>query len=226
MYPQLDWAPRFLRARATFRGLATGGIDAYAASVAISSADLRAQLYTPTFRQRLGGFRARDVLAEAYDQAGVEDELARIQYTDIKTNLASGILTKVDRASMAHSLEVRVPLLDHHIVEWAAKLESSLKINGNRGKYVLEQAASAWLPPAVRARPKRGFSAPFAAWLRGPLRSNVDRLARESAVLEADIVEAAALRRIAGEHIRGKRDHARLLWALLVLEAVLRRRRG
>lgn len=226
IYPQLDWAPRFLRARATFRGLATGGIDAYAASVAISSADLRAQLYTPTFRQRLGGFRARDVLAEAYEQAGVEDELARIQYTDIKTNLASGILTKVDRASMAHSLEVRVPLLDHHLVEWAAKLEASLKINGNRGKYVLEQAASAWLPPAVRARPKQGFSAPFAAWLRGPLRSDVDRLARRSAVLEADIVEAAALRRIADEHIRGKRDHARLLWALLVLEAVLRRRRG
>lgn len=223
IYPQLDWAPRFLRAKATLRGLATDGIDAYAASVAITPEALRRDLYTDRFRDQLDGFRARDVLAAVYAQAGTDDELARIQYTDIKTNLAAGILTKVDRASMAASLEVRVPLLDHDLVAWAARLPQDLKIRDGRGKHILDTAASAWLPAAVRHRPKRGFAAPFAAWLRGPLKQDVTNLVQNGAVLQAGIVERAALERVVRAHMSGRRDHARLLWALLVLEAVLRR---
>ena len=220
VYPKMDWAPQVLRAKATLRGLAASGIDAYAASVAISSEDQRRRLYTAGFRRRLDGFRARDVLAEHYDRAGTDDELARIQYTDIKTNLAGGILTKVDRASMAHGLEVRVPLLDHQVAEWAAGLPASQKLNRSRGKLVLHAAARRWLPEAVLDRPKQGFAAPFAAWMRGPLRPAVEAMARDGRILETGYFDAETLRSLTRDHLTGRRDHARLLWALMVLERV------
>ena len=104
-------------------------------------------------------------------RAGTDDPLALIQYLDLKTYLVGDINTKVDRASMAHSLEVREPLMDHPLVEWLATLPSSLKMRGQEGKYLLKKAMEPQLPHEVLYRPKMGFAVPLARWFRGPLRA-------------------------------------------------------
>ena len=102
-------------------------------------------------------------------RAGTDDPLALVQYLDLKTYLVGDINTKVDRASMAHSLEVREPLMDHPLVEWLASLPNSLKVQGQEGKYVLKKAMEPHLPHEVLYRPKMGFAVPLARWFRGPL---------------------------------------------------------
>ena len=94
-----------------------------------------------------------------------------MQYLDLKTYLVGDINTKVDRASMAHSLEVREPLMDHPLVEWLATLPSSLKVQGQEGKYLLKKAMEPHLPHEILYRPKMGFAVPLARWFRGPLRA-------------------------------------------------------
>ena len=94
-----------------------------------------------------------------------------MQYADFKTYLPGDILTKVDRASMANSLEVRVPLLDHTLVEWAARLPSDLKLHGREGKYVFKDALEPYVSKEILYRPKQGFAVPLATWFRGPLRA-------------------------------------------------------
>jgi asparagine synthase (glutamine-hydrolysing) len=102
-----------------------------------------------------------------------DDPLAMIQYLDLKTYLVGDINTKVDRASMAHSLEVREPLMDHELVEWMATLPSSLKVRGQEGKFLLKKAMEPRLPQDILYRPKMGFAVPLARWFRGPLRERV-----------------------------------------------------
>ncbi len=107
---------------------------------------------------KLGGYDALDVFRRHAANAGTDDPLALIQYLDLKTYLVGDINTKVDRASMAHSLEVREPLMDHPLVEWLATLPSGLKIQGNEGKYLFKKAMEPFLPDDVLYRPKMGFS--------------------------------------------------------------------
>ncbi|MEQ8493813.1 MAG: amidotransferase 1, exosortase A system-associated, partial [Gammaproteobacteria bacterium] len=125
LYPKADWAPRVFRAKTTFQALARDSVEAYFHSVSIFKDDLRAQLFTPGFRRALHGHRAGDVLARHAEHAPTDDPLSLVQYLDMKTYLVGDILTKVDRASMAHALEVRVPLLDHPLVEWISSLPRS-----------------------------------------------------------------------------------------------------
>src|SRR5690606_23304776 len=110
-------------------------------------------------------------------QAGTDDALSLIQYVDYKTWLVGDINTKVDRASMAHSLEVREPLMDHELVEWLATLPRQHKIDGGEGKALLKHAMEPMLPADVLYRPKMGFSVPLASWLRGPLAARAREVA-------------------------------------------------
>ena len=106
-------------------------------------------------------------------RANQDDPLALIQYLDLKTYLVGDINTKVDRASMAHSLEVREPLMDHPLVEWLATLPSNLKLRGGEGKWLFKRALEPHLSREVLYRPKMGFAVPLASWFRGSLRSRV-----------------------------------------------------
>ena len=106
---------------------------------------------------------------------GAQDPLSRVQYLDMKTYLVGDILTKVDGASMAHALEVRVPLLDHKLVEWISGLPVSFKLRGHEGKYVFKKALEPYLSDDILYRDKMGFSVPLASWFRGPLRQRVER---------------------------------------------------
>jgi len=223
VYPKADWAPKVLRAKATFQSLARGAIEGYFHSVSLLGDDLRRQLYSPGFRRELQGYRADEVLREVAARAPTEHPLSLVQYLDMKTYLPGDILTKVDRASMAHSLEVRVPILDHHFVEWAGSVDPALKLRGREGKYLLKRALEPHLPRETLYRPKMGFSVPLAAWFRGPLRGRVREALLGPVLAGTGIFDRRFLERLVSEHQSGLRDFSAPIWSLLMFEAFQRR---
>ena len=169
-----------------------------------------------------------DTLACLYDEpyadniAGTDDPLALIQYLDTKTYLVGDINTKVDRASMAHSLEVREPLMDHKLVEWVATLPSDLKIRGQEGKFLLKKAMEPLLPNDVLYRPKMGFSVPLAQWFRGPLKQRVRDAVLGERLASTGWFQRPYLEHLVNAHQSGASDYSAPLWTLLMFEAFLR----
>jgi asparagine synthase (glutamine-hydrolysing) len=222
LYPKADWAPRVLRAKSTLESLSRNSTEAYLHSVSIIREDMRRQLFSPAFRARLGGYSARDVFARHAGRAGTDDPLALVQYLDLKTYLVGDINTKVDRASMAHSLEVREPLMDHPLVEWLASLPSSLKVQGQEGKYLLKKAMEPHLPGEIMYRPKMGFAVPLARWFRGPLKDRMRQGVLGSTLAETGIFDRQVLQRMVDAHVSGTRDFSAPLWTTLMFESFLR----
>jgi asparagine synthase (glutamine-hydrolysing) len=223
VYPKLDWAPRPLRAKATLEELARDTDAAYFASVSVCSDKLRRRLFSPPLTAELQGYNAVEVLKEHMAHSGSEDPLSRVQYADFKTYLPGDILTKVDRASMASSLEVRVPLLDHTLVEWAACLPPPLKLRGREGKYVFKSALEPYVPPEILYRPKQGFAVPLAAWFRGLLRQRLRETLSGPVLCESGLFDMAAIAALLDQHQSGERDHSAALWTLSMFESFLRR---
>jgi len=127
---------------------------------------------------------------------------------------------------MAHSLEVREPLMDHELIEWLATLPSSHKIKGGEGKYVFKKAFEPLLPHDVLYRPKMGFSVPLAKWLRGPLRQRLQDAVLGSQLQSTGYFDARALKNMVDQHLSGQRDYSAPLWTLLMFEAFLRQANG
>lgn len=157
-----------------------------------------------------------DITKPYFDQAKHLDDISQMQYLDFNTWLSGDILVKADRMTMAHSLELRVPFLDHHVVEFAATIPPHLKIAENMTKYVLRQASKDWLPPEVANRPKRGFPVPTREWMKKDWLHDV-RQALESPTADSLINKQYALR-LLDEHVAGKKDNSRRLWAILVFQ--------
>jgi asparagine synthase (glutamine-hydrolysing) len=222
IYPKADWAPRPLRAKTTLQALARDDVEAYFHTVSTTSAALRQQLYSASFKRELQGYSALAVFRAHAKRAPTDHPLLLAQYLDLKTWLPGDILTKVDRASMAHSLEVRVPLLDHRLVEWASSLPPGLKLRGSTSKYILKKTLEADLPHDVLYRTKMGFSVPLAAWLRGPLAQRARDALLAGAIAECGYFEPAVLDRLVQQHAAGRHDHSATLWSLLMLDAFLR----
>jgi asparagine synthase (glutamine-hydrolysing) len=222
VYPKADWAPRVFRAKTTFEGLARHSVEAYFHSMSIFRGPMRQQLFSAAFRQQLNGYSAQHVFDRHAAQAGTDDPLALIQYLDLKTYLVGDINTKVDRASMAHSLEVREPLMDHPLVEWLATLPSSLKLRGQEGKYLLKKAMEPMLPDDILYRPKMGFAVPLARWFRGPLKQRVRDAVLGHRLAATGWFNRAYLQQLVDAHQSGARDHSSPLWTLLMFEAFLR----
>lgn len=223
LWPKADWAPRPLRAKATLLALAASGEEGYARSVSATTPDQRAALYTDGFARDLGGFRAEDEVMALMREAPARSGLDRAQYADLAFWLPGGILTKVDRTSMAVSLEAREPLLDHRLVEFAARLPDRMRVTGGTGKYLLKTCMERYLPRDILYRPKQGFVTPIAQWLRGPLAGEARAIAASPVVAEGGIFDPSALSRLADAHIAGRSDNSRLLWQLLMLEKSLTR---
>jgi asparagine synthase (glutamine-hydrolysing) len=223
LYPKADWAPKLLRAKSTLEALALDPIEGYFHSVSILGDGLRARLFRDSFRRELQGYHALDVLRRHLPNAP-EDPLSRVQYLDLKTYLPGDILTKVDRASMAHSLEVRVPILDHELVEWAAGLPPEARLRGREGKHLLKAAMEPYLPREVLYRPKMGFAVPLSSWFRGPLRDRVRRAVMSPVLLDTGIFDERFLLQMVEEHQSGLRDFSAPLWSVLMFEAFCRRR--
>jgi len=168
----------------------------------------------------VAGAAERPVRWEAPQHAEVvSDPMERMGYFDFLTLLADGILTKVDRASMAHSLEVRVPLLDHRVVEYAWRLPPTLKYGRRReNKRLLRHLLYRYVPRTLVDRPKSGFSSPIALWLSGPLKHWADELLDERRMKESGFFDSAKVRACWREHVRGTADHWRLLWGIVMFE--------
>ncbi|MEO8780051.1 MAG: asparagine synthase-related protein, partial [Rhodanobacter sp.] len=217
-----DWAPRPLRAKTSLQALTHDDVEAYFHTVSTTSAAMRQRLYSASFKRELQGYSALEVFRAHAKHAPTDHPLLLAQYLDLKTWLPGDILTKVDRASMVHSLEVRVPLLDHRLVAWASSLPPALKLKGGTGKYIFKKALEADLPHDVLYRAKMGFSVPLAAWLRGPLAQRAREALLNGAVAECGYFEPSALEQLVREHMAGRYDHSATLWSLLMLDAFLR----
>lgn len=223
LYPKLDWAPRFLRAKTTLVALGRSSEEAYADAVTATFFRVRSRFYSANFKQALQGHRAEQTYVRAMREAPAEDALSRAQYADLKIWLPGDILTKVDRASMAVSLEAREPLLDHRLVEFAAKVPAKLRLRGGSGKWLMKQALGRFLPDEILHRRKMGFVTPISAWFRGPLATEAAAVAASPAFAELGWFDTEAIARIAADHRAGRAEHGRTLWQLLMLERSLQR---
>ena len=215
LYPKADWAPRVLRAKTTFQALARDSVGAWFHSVSRMTDEQRRTLFSPALRNDLGGYNAVEVLRRHAAQSPTDHPLSLVQYLDLKTFLVS-ILHKVDRASMAHALEVRVPLLDHKLVEWMSGLRPEWKLAGSDGKHLFKHALKAYLPDDIMYRPKQGFSIPLAQWFRGPLRERYQREVLGESMADSGLFNNDYLGQLLQQHDSGLRDNSVVMWELLM----------
>jgi len=178
LYPKADWAPRPLRAKSTLRALALSGDEAYARALCVMAPDARSAIFSKAMTRELGGYRAEQPLIDLMRNAPARNGLDRAQYADLKFWLPGDILTKVDRTSMAVSLEAREPLLDHRLVEFAAGLPHNRRVSGMEGKFAMKRAMEGTLPGEILYRAKQGFVLPIAQWFRGELKDAARAAAR------------------------------------------------
>jgi asparagine synthase (glutamine-hydrolysing) len=216
LYPKADWLPRVLRARSTFQNLGTTDVEAIFRSRAAHEPEAVLALIRPEARSP--GYDPITVIEDAYRRCDASDPLSRELYVDIKTYLVDDILTKVDRASMAVGLEVRVPLLDHKFMEFMAAIPSGLKLRDGKGKYLFKQAVRPILGDAIVDRRKMGFAIPLGEWFRGPLKElTEDTLFGPSALIRS-ILDVDVVRRVWNLHQRGVRWLEPMIWSVLMLE--------
>jgi asparagine synthase (glutamine-hydrolysing) len=222
LYPKADWAPRVFRAKSTLEALARGSVEAYFHSVSMLHDGMRRKLFSERFRSELQDYAAVEVLKRHATRAPSDHPLSLVQYLDFKTYLVGDINTKVDRASMAHSLEVREPLMDHPLVEWLSSLPPDFKLRNGQGKVLLKKALEPFLPPEILYRPKMGFAVPLAQWFRGPLREPVRKAVLGPVLAETGWFDMNYLRRLVEDHQAGRSDYGTPLWTLLMFESFLR----
>jgi asparagine synthase (glutamine-hydrolysing) len=219
-YPVESWVPRVFRAGATLRNLSVDRLEAIYLSRACHDPELTRSLIRP--ERRAENYDSIEVLACLYRSCDAKDELSRELYVDTKSYLADDLLVKVDRASMAYGLEVRVPLLDHRFMEFAASIPSSLKLKRGRGKYLFKEAMRSRLGGAVD-RKKMGFSAPVGEWLRGPLKSIAEARLFSGDAFVDEVLDLSLVRRLWNQHQSRRMDFGTILWAVLILELWARR---
>ncbi len=214
-YPKADWAPRIFRAKTTLESLSRSGIEGYFNTMSSIPPEMKAKLLGEEIRQKLNGYDSMNVLKYHYDRADTDDPLSRILYTDIKTYLVDDILVKVDRASMANSLEVRCPLLDHELMESIARIPSNLKLSHGTGKYIFKKALETVLPQEILHRRKWGFGVPLATWFRRDLKD----FAYETVFSAKDpYLNYTFLEQCWNQHQRRQRDWSSMLWQVLMFK--------
>jgi asparagine synthase (glutamine-hydrolysing) len=215
-YPQADWMPQRLRAKTLLRNLSFDAVKGYFTSMSHFQPAMKRALLSPDLLAALGDYDSLSVFREHWDNSGSADPLSRIQYLDVKTYLVDDILTKVDRASMAVSMEVRVPLIDKDFMQMAASLPPGWKLRGRTSKYVLKRALAKVVPPSVFTRPKSGFSMPLKDWLRGDLKGMAqDLLFSDGGIGSSGLFRRPYLERLWKEHASGFKDHSFPLFSLL-----------
>jgi asparagine synthase (glutamine-hydrolysing) len=179
----------------------------------------RYNLYQPDFRHSINGSpTVQAFLEQQFEQACKLDFMAQSQYVDIKTYLVDDILVKVDRMSMAASLEARVPLLDHRLIEFALNLPDPMRIRFRRTKVIFRKAMQGLLPPEIIEKHKQGFSVPIKQWIRGPLKPMMTDLLAPDIVRRRGYFDSDTVSLWVNEHLKGSVNHSHRLWALMILE--------
>ena len=211
-----NYLPRAFPGKGFLSNLARDPVEAHFFSVSAFSEDEKRKLLHPDILSKLGDYRTSDLFHQIYKAAPASDHLSRIQYLDIKTYLCDDILTKVDRASMAVSLEVRCPLLDHVFMEYAARIPSTMKLAGKDGKHIFKKALKRYLPDDILYRKKMGFAVPLGRWLKKDL-SDYAREIIFNGEAAGNYLQPNRLRELWDEHQTGLGDRSAVLWSVLML---------
>jgi asparagine synthase (glutamine-hydrolysing) len=207
----IDQAKRFF---ATAR---LGAADRYAAMVTTFSPADRSRLLAPDFRRQVGPDDAERLVTRVFGSRHADGVLHAAMRADLDSYLVGDLLTLADRVSMRHSLEVRVPFLDHPLVEFMATAPARLKVHGRSKKVLMREAFRGLLPATILDRRKMGFSIPLALWLRTDLRATMEEILSEREVRRLGYLDAAEVQRIKAEHLAGRTNHESKLWALINL---------
>ena len=216
VWPASSKLPQPLRLKTILGNLAQSDAEAFYRDLSFLRDETRRQVYAPDFMQSLHGYSARETVIPLYASSDAPDAVGRAQQTDIHLYMTDDVLAKVDRVSMAHSLEVRCPLLDPAILEFGASLPSSVRLAGGMGKRPLRRLAQQRLPKEVVDMPKRGFSIPAARWLREDLRPMTEGLLFDEGSPVLNWLDRTALRRTWTEHLSGHRDHSVFIWGAMM----------
>jgi asparagine synthase (glutamine-hydrolysing) len=217
VWPKADWLPRPLRAKTRLTNLALDAGPAYANTLSLCRPPQRRRLLSLDVASELNGHRPEEIVSTAHAAAPADDALAGMLAADLEVLLPDDFLVKVDRASMAHGLEVRPPLLDHELLELAARIPSNLKVNDGQTKWVFKEAYRKRLPAEVLDRPKHGFELPIDDWLRGPLADLFATRVLTPASHAAGLIDQREATRLFAAHRRGVGRHGAVLWSLLML---------
>jgi asparagine synthase (glutamine-hydrolysing) len=211
--PHGAWGRNYLR------NVSLAPLERYIDSISIFTELNKQALYTSDFKARLNGRSAGTLMFhELASHVNTGDAIDPLLYLDSKTYLPGDILTKVDRMSMAVSLEARVPLLDHKLIEFVTRIPASLKMKGLETKYIFKQALRGLVPEEILHRPKQGFGVPVAEWINLQLRERIRETLTERRTRERGLFDARYVSLLLEEHERGRRDHSPALWSLLMLE--------
>lgn len=216
LYPKADYLPQIFRGKAFISNVARDPVEAYFFTMSAFWGAAKSRVLNPDTRQALAGYRTGDLFSEIYDNAPAEDHLSKILYLDIRTYLCEDILTKVDRASMAVSLEVRCPILDHVFMEYVAKIPSNFKLVGTKGKRIFKNALRQHLPDDILFRRKMGFGVPIAEWLRDELKDFARKQVLDGPA-SREFLDTVFLEEMWSQHQSGLRNYATELWAVLML---------
>lgn len=216
VWPASSKLPQPLRLKTILGNLAQSDAEAFYRDLSFLRDETRRQVYSPDFMRSLYGYSAREAVIPLYTASDAPDAVGRAQQTDIHLYMTDNVLAKVDRVSMAHSLEVRCPLLDPAILEFGASLPSSIRLAGGMGKRPLRRLAQQRLPKEVVDMPKRGFSIPAARWLREDLRPMTEGLLFDEGSPVLNWLDRTALRRTWSKHLSGHRDHSVFIWGAMM----------
>ena len=216
LWPKADWLPRPLRVKTMLTNLSLEPGAAYANTLALCRPPMRRRLLQADLAALLNG-QAEDSVRAAYDTISPSDPLAGMIAADVAVLLPDDFLVKTDRASMAHGLEMRPPLLDHEFLELAARIPSRYKIRQGKTKWILKQTYSRQLPADVLWRPKQGFEIPIDAWLKGPLRPMFEECVLDRGAAVGSLIDQEVARDLYRAHASGLGRHGHVLWSLLVL---------
>jgi asparagine synthase (glutamine-hydrolysing) len=217
LWPASAKLPQPLRLKTIFENLAVSDSEAYYRDLVWLRSEARSALYTPEFAASLNGFTPLEMVLPFYTGSDARTPLARSQNADIHSYMTDDVLVKADRMSMAHSLEVRCPLLDYRLLEFGVRLPDELKVRGRTGKLLLRELAARRLPEEVRNKPKQGFSIPAAKWLRGELAPMAESLLFDASAPFAGVLDTRVVRSMWQEHQSAARDHSVFLWGLMML---------
>ena len=219
LWPRTDWLPRPLRLKSALTNLSLNSDAAYANTLTLCRQPGRSRLLSADVLSELRGHDSQRIVRESFARTSANDPLSGMIAADMATLLPDDYLVKVDRASMAHGLEVRPPLLDHEFLELCARLPSRWKIRDGETKWLLRELSRDVLPDSIRNRPKQGFEVPLDAWFRGPLREMFADLVLSPNSAVSNLIDPREARRLFDAHQRGTARNGTVLWMLLSLAA-------
>ena len=218
IYPKADRLPQYLRAKTLLTNLSHDPVYGYFNTMSHFLPEMKQRLFSRDLKNSIGDYHSIEVFRRHYEACDTDDPLSRTQYVDFHTYLVDDILTKVDRASMANSLEVRVPVLDHEFVECIAGIPSELKLKGRQAKYIFKRASERLLPDAILNRRKMGFVVPVGQWLKKELQPLVRETILGEEFRQRGLFDARYVEWLWKQHVSGLRDFTQPLWALLSFE--------